>query len=53
MGETGFVPVSLFTKGVLWSDDRKLQGGLSQAGYKHLIKTNDLYQGFLAKERRK
>ena len=48
-----FVAVSMFTKGVLWSGDMKLLNGLTHAGYKRLIKTDDLYQDLLAKDRRK
>jgi predicted nucleic acid-binding protein len=48
-----FVAVSMFTKGLLWSGDMKLLNGLTRAGYKCLIKTDDLYQDFLARDRRK
>ncbi len=48
-----FVAVSMFTKGLLWSGDMKLLNGLTRAGYKRLISTDDLYQDFLARDRRK
>jgi len=48
-----FVAVSMFTKGLLWSGDMKLLNGLTRAGYKRLINTDDLYQDFLARDRRK
>jgi predicted nucleic acid-binding protein len=51
--DTVFVAVSMFTKGLLWSGDMKLINGLTHSGYKHLIKTDDLYQNFLGKERKK
>ena len=51
--DTTFVAVSNFTKGILWTGDLKLLNGLMKKGYKNLIKTNDLYQLFLTKERHK
>ncbi len=49
--DTSFVAISIFTKGILWTGDLKLLTGLIKKGYKNLIKTNDLYQIFLTKER--
>jgi len=51
--DTTFVAVSNFTKGILWTGDLKLLNGLIKKGYKNLIKTDDLYQIFLTKERQK
>ncbi len=51
--DTIFVAVSDFTKGILWTGDLKLLNGLIKKGFKNLIKTDDLYQIFLTRERRK
>jgi len=51
--DTIFVAVSYFTKGILWTGDLKLINGLIKKGFKNLIKTEDLYQIFQTKERRK
>jgi predicted nucleic acid-binding protein len=51
--DTIFVAVSVFTKGILWTGDLKLLNGLIKKGFKNLIKTEDLYQIFLTKKRRK
>ncbi len=49
--DTIFVAVSNFTTGILWTGDLKLLNGLIKKGYKNLIKTDELYQLFLEKER--
>ena len=51
--DTTFVAVSDFTNGILWTGDLKLLNGLIKKGYKNLIKTDDLYQIFMNRERRK
>ena len=51
--DTIFVAVSNFMKGTLWTGDIKLLNGLIKKGYKNFIKTDDLYQIFLKKERKK
>ena len=51
--DTIFVAVSDFIKGILWTGDLKLINGLIKKGFKNLIKTEDLYQIFLTRERRK
>ena len=51
--DTTFVAVSNFTKGILWTGDLKLLNGLIKKGYNSLIKTDDLFQIFLTKERQK
>ncbi len=51
--DTIFVAVSIFTKGILWTGDLKLLNGLINKGFKNLIKTDNLYQIFLTRERRK
>jgi len=51
--DTIFVAVSDFTKGILWTGDLKLLNGLIKKGFKNLIKTDDLYQIFLTRERQK
>ncbi len=53
MDDTIFVAVSKFTNGVLWSGDIKLLKGLEKKGYMDFIKTDDLYQTFLLKDKRK
>lgn len=49
--DTIFVAVSNFIKGILWTGDLKLINGLIKKGYENLIKTDELYQLFLTKER--
>ncbi len=49
--DTIFVAVSDFTKGFLWTGDLKLLNGLIKKGYKNLMKTDDLYQLFLTREK--
>jgi len=51
--DTIFVAVSEFTNGILWTGDLKLINGLNKKGFKHSIKTDDLYQDFLKRERAK
>ncbi len=51
--DTIFVAVSDFTKGILWTGDMKLLNGLKTKGYKQVIKTDDLYQDFLIREKQK
>ena len=51
--DTVFVAVSNFINGDLWTGDMKLFNGLKNAGYKHLIKTDELHRDFLLRERRK
>ena len=51
--DTIFIAVSNFTNGILWTGDIKLINGLTKKGFKDLIRTNDLYQDFLTKERLK
>ncbi len=49
--DTVFVAVSDFTKGILWTGDLKLLNGLIEKGYTRLIKTDDLYQDFISREK--
>lgn len=51
--DTAFVAVAEFANGKLWTGDMKLYKGLSDKGYKRLIKTEELYQDFIEKERMK
>jgi len=51
--DTIFVAVSDFMKGILWTGDLKLLNGLIEKGFMNLIKTDDLYQIFLNRDRRK
>lgn len=51
INDTIFVAVSDFTKGILWTGDLKLLNGLTKIGYEHFIKTDDLYQDFLNREK--
>ena len=48
--DTVFVAVAEFIKGKLWTGDLKLIKGLTDKGYKRLIKTDELYQDFIGKE---
>jgi predicted nucleic acid-binding protein len=51
--DTIFVAVSDFIKGILWTGDLKLLNGLDKKGFTHFIKTEDLYEDFLKRERAK
>ena len=51
--DTIFVAVSDFMKGILWTGNLKLLNGLIEKGFMNLIKTDDLYQIFLNRDRRK
>ena len=51
--DTIFVAVSDFTKGILWTGDLRLLNGLSKKGFKQAIRTDDLYEDFLKRERAK
>ena len=49
--DTVFVAVCEFINGKLWTGDLKLIKGLSDKGYKQLIRTEELYQDFIGKEK--
>jgi predicted nucleic acid-binding protein len=51
--DTVFIAVAEFTKGKLWTGDIKLYNGLYDKGYKKLIKTENLYNDFIEKEKQK
>jgi len=51
--DTIFVAVSDFVKGTLWTGDMKLLNGLKNKGYENVIKTEELYQELLIREKRK
>ena len=51
--DTIFVAVSNFAKGILWTGDIKLLNGLKNKGYEQVIKTEELYQDFLIREKQK
>ena len=53
MDDTIFVAVAEFTRGKLWTGDKKLLNGLSEKGYKRLIKTEEIYREFISKRKRK
>lgn len=53
LDDTSFVAVSEFTRGKLWTGDKKLINGLVDKGYKRLIRTDDIYRDFIAKQRNK
>ena len=53
MDDTIFVAVAEFTRGKLWTGDKKLLNGLSEKGYKRLIKTEEIYRDFISKRKRK
>ena len=51
--DTIFVAVSNFAKGILWTGDMKLLNGLKNKGYEQVMKTEELYQDFLTREKKK
>jgi len=51
--DTAFVAVAEFTKGKLCTGDMRLQNGLLEKGYDHLIRTDEMFQDFLKKEGKK
>ena len=51
--DTIFVAVSNFAKGILWTGDLKLIDGMKNKGYEQVIKTEELYQDFLIREKQK
>ena len=51
--DTVFVAVSNFAKGKLWTGDMKLINGLKNKGFEQVIKTEELYQDFLKRERQR
>ena len=53
LDDTIFVAVAEFTRGKLWTGDKKLLNGLSEKGYKRLIKTEEIYRDFISKRKRK
>ena len=53
LDDTIFVAVAEFTRGKLWTGDKKLLNGLSKKGYKRLIKTEEIYRDFISKRKRK
>jgi len=53
LDDTIFVSVAEFTRGKLWTGDKKLLNGLSEKGYKRLIKTEEIYRDFISKRKRK
>ena len=53
LDDTIFVAVAEFTRGKLWTGDKKLLNGLSKKGYKRLIKTEEIYRDFISKRKRR
>lgn len=53
LDDTIFIAVAEFTRGKLWTGDKKLINGLSEKGYTRLIRTEEIYQDFLSRSRRK
>ncbi|MFO8233835.1 MAG: PIN domain-containing protein [Bacteroidales bacterium] len=53
LDDTIFVAVAEFTRGKLWTGDKKLINGLSEKGYKRLIRTEEIYRDFISKRKRK
>lgn len=51
--DTIFVAVSNFTDGILWTGDMKLLNGLKNKGYEQVMKTDEVYQDFLTREKQK
>ena len=51
LDDTIFVAVAEFTRGKLWTGDKKLIKGLAEKGYKRLIQTETLYIDFLKKRK--
>lgn len=46
-----FVAFSLYLKCKLWTGDKKLIKGLKEKGYYKIVKTNDLFEEFVKKNR--
>ena len=53
LDDTIFVAVAEFTRGKLWTGDKKLLNRLPEKGYKRLIKTEEIYRDFISKRKRK
>jgi len=53
LDDTIFVAVAEFIRGKLWTGDKKLINGLSEKGYKRLIRTEEIYRDFISKRKRK
>ncbi|MFO7891395.1 MAG: PIN domain-containing protein [bacterium] len=53
LDDTIFVAVAEFTRGKLWTGDKKSINGLSGKGYKRLIRTDEIYRNFISKRKRK
>ena len=51
--DTVFVAFTEYTRGKLWTGDKRLIKGLKEKGYKRLITTDDLYQDFINKAKLK
>lgn len=51
--DTVFVAFTLFMNGKLWTGDKKLLKGLSDKSFEHFVTTDDLYEDFLKKNKRK
>jgi len=51
INDTAFVAVNELIKGKLWTGDIKLIKGLIEKGYTNLIRTEELYQDFIIRER--
>ena len=49
--DTEFIALSEHIKGKLWSGDKKLQIGLIKKGWRKFIKTDELFQSTLKKEK--
>jgi len=50
--DTIFVALAVFVKGKLWTGDMKLLNGLMKKGFDQVIKTEELNQDFLTREKR-
>src|SRR6056297_155338 len=53
LDDTIFVAVAEFTRGKLWTGDKILINGLSEKGYKRLIRTEEIYRDFISKRKRR
>lgn len=51
--DTVFVALTEYLRGTLWTGDKKLIKGLSDKGFKRLTTTDNLYQDFINRDKRK
>ena len=52
LDDTIFIAVAEFTRGKLWTGDKKLINGLLEKKYKRLIRTEEIYRDFISKRKK-